>query len=66
VTSKDCAGVTSLRSFTNQHVPLGAKYYNDQKLGNKSEYENAGKNCDWHHQFCDSFLRTSLLVVLAG
>jgi hypothetical protein len=28
----------TLRSFTNQHYPLGAKYYYDQKLGNKTKY----------------------------
>ena len=27
----------TLRSFTNQHYPLGAKYYYDQKLGKKDE-----------------------------
>src|SRR5688572_18277219 len=29
----------TLRSFTNQHYPLGAKYYYGQKLDNQTKYE---------------------------
>ena len=62
---------TYLRSFTNQHFPLGAKYDYDQKLAKETYYNNAGNCCsDQRHKRCDTFLRTclrkSLLVVVSG
>ena len=31
-----------LRSFSNRHYLLCAKYYDDQKLGNETKYQNGG------------------------
>ena len=56
---------SDLRSFTNQHYPLGAKYYDDQKLGNETKYKNAGECCNRLHKFADTFLTKSLLVVVS-
>jgi hypothetical protein len=63
--------VIVLRSFTNQHYPLGAKYDYDQKLGNKTKYKNAGESCKrlftrTRHKGVDTFLTKSLLVVVSG